>query len=128
MIFNLQKLFFNNPSVSCKLCSSLYGCWGTLQNQAKSGFRTTDSGRNTRQDYRLRYRTHVRTTDSGKEHMSGLKTQVENTGQDYRLRYRTYVWTTDLGREHVRTTDSGREHMSGLQTQVENTCQDYRLR
>ena len=41
---------------------------------------------NTRQDYSLRYRTHVRTTDSDKEHTSGLQTQVENTYQDYKLR------------------------------------------
>ena len=53
--------------------------------------RSQDSGlqtqvENTPQDYRLRYRTHVRTTDSGIEHTSGLQTQVENTRQDYRLR------------------------------------------
>ena len=49
--------------------------------------RSQDSGlqtqvENTPQDYRLRYRTHVRTTDSGRERTSGLQNQVKNTGED----------------------------------------------
>ena len=61
---------------------------------------------NTCQDYRLRYRTHVRTTDSGIEHTSGTK---------------------DSGREHMSGLQTQVENtLQVLQTQVENTCQDYR--